>query len=92
MDNLNYSQILPMTYEEKVKMYLKCKKIELAKMLATRDEISKIIPIPAMDKSIRQCTSWKDCVNPCRDCINCPLRGHETLNNITTTSATTETK
>lgn len=36
--NNNYAEIVPMTFEERYKMYMRCKKEELAKMLAQRDE------------------------------------------------------
>lgn len=42
----NYQQILPMTFEEKVNMYMKCSKLELAKMLAERDRIEQNFPYP----------------------------------------------
>ena len=37
--NLNYLQVAPMTFEERYKMYMRCKKEELAKMLAERDSL-----------------------------------------------------
>ena len=33
-----YVAVIPMTFEERYKMYMRCKKEELAKMLAQRDE------------------------------------------------------
>lgn len=43
----NYCQIVPMSFEEKVKMYMRFKKIDLARMLAERDELSKFTnPLP----------------------------------------------
>jgi hypothetical protein len=44
--NLNYLQVLPMTFEERYKMYMRCKKEELAKMLAERDRIGIDYPWP----------------------------------------------
>ena len=35
-------QVVKQTHEEKVAMYMKCKKIELAEMLAARDEYDEI--------------------------------------------------
>lgn len=35
----NYVAVVPMTFEEKVKMYMRCTKIELARMLAERDRL-----------------------------------------------------
>lgn len=48
--NVEYSQILPMTFEERVEMYMKCSKLELAKMLAERDRLGMDAPtfIPSM--------------------------------------------
>ena len=34
-----FLHVVPMTFEEKVAMYMKCSKIELAKMLAERDRL-----------------------------------------------------
>ena len=38
-----YVGIVPMTFEERYKMYMRCKKEELAKMLATRDEYDSLM-------------------------------------------------
>jgi len=35
--NANYCQVVPMTFEERVAMYMKCSKLDLARMLAERD-------------------------------------------------------
>jgi hypothetical protein len=50
---VGYMQIVPMTYEEKVRMYMRCTKLELAKMLAERDRLGidtipqpQIVPCP----------------------------------------------
>ena len=40
--NLNSVQVLPMTFEERYRMYMRCKKEELAKMLAARDEYDNL--------------------------------------------------
>lgn len=42
-----YSEIVPMSFEEKVNMYMKLSKEELAKMLAERDRLGiDIVPQP----------------------------------------------
>ena len=40
--NENFVQIIKQSHEEKVAMYMKCKKKELAEMLATRDDYNEI--------------------------------------------------
>lgn len=40
----SYCQEAPMTFEERVAMYMKCDKIELAKMLAERDTLRMDVP------------------------------------------------
>lgn len=43
-----YMQIVPMTFEERVKMYMRCTKEELAKMLAERGRIGlDVYPRPS---------------------------------------------
>ena len=37
-------QVVKQTHEEKVAMYMKCKKKQLAEMLATRDDYDEINP------------------------------------------------
>ena len=37
----NYCQVIEQTDEEKLKMYMKCKKIDLAKMLIEKERISE---------------------------------------------------
>ena len=37
MEANNYSQVMPMTFEERVAMYMNCDKLDLARMLAERD-------------------------------------------------------
>lgn len=40
-------QVVPMTFEEKVRMYMRCTKLELARMLAERDRTGiDLQPIP----------------------------------------------
>lgn len=41
-----YLQEVPMTFDEKVKMYMKLSKLELARMLAERDRLGLDYPIP----------------------------------------------
>ena len=50
----NYSEIVPMTFEERYKMYMRCKKEELAKMLAQRDEYDKILRQPVYPYPVPQ--------------------------------------
>ena len=63
----NYSTIVPMTFEERYKMYMRCKKEELAKMLAQRDEYDKLLRQPVYPYPVPQCP-WPnypcDPVNP----------------------------
>ena len=40
---LNYLQIVPMTFDERVQMYMSLDKIELARMLAERDRLDDMI-------------------------------------------------
>lgn len=40
--NENLMQIIKQSHEEKVAMYMKCKKKELAEMLAIRDDYNEI--------------------------------------------------
>ena len=42
LNTTNFLQVVPMTFEEKVKMYMKCSKLELAKMLAERDRLDYV--------------------------------------------------
>ena len=42
LNTVNFLQMAPMTFEEKVRMYMKCSKLELAKMLAERDRIDYV--------------------------------------------------
>ena len=47
LNTTDFVQVVPMTFEEKVKMYMKCSKLELAKMLAERDRLGiDYIPQP----------------------------------------------
>ncbi len=42
ISKLNYVSVVPMTFEERYHMYMRCKKEELAKMLAQRDELDAL--------------------------------------------------
>ena len=42
LNMMNFLQMAPMTFEEKVRMYMKCSKLELAKMLAERDRLDYV--------------------------------------------------
>lgn len=42
LNTVNFLQVAPMTFEEKVRMYMKCSKLELAKMLAERDRLDYV--------------------------------------------------
>lgn len=42
LNTTNFLQVAPMTFEEKVRMYMKCSKLELAKMLAERDRLDYV--------------------------------------------------
>ena len=44
-DFQQYSQVVPMTFEERVAMYMKCNKIDLARMLAERDTLRMDYPV-----------------------------------------------
>ena len=80
--NNNYCQIVPLTYEEKVEMFMKLDKKEIIDMLIEANDVidrltkhPAIIEIPSgQQKPWKTCSSWSDCTNPHKDCINCPLR------------------
>ena len=40
----NYCQMVPLTFEERVNLYMRCTKLELAKMLAERDRNGMDMP------------------------------------------------
>ena len=42
LNTTDFPQVTPMTFEEKVRMYMKCSKLELAKMLAERDRLDYV--------------------------------------------------
>lgn len=96
----NYSQIVEMTHDEKVKMYKKVKKDELIEMLIEANNVIdslrtalKVMPFKLneseqiMPPPVSHCRSWKDCTNPYKDCFNCPLRYNSLLTNCTITTS-----
>ena len=89
MGDVNYVNVVPMTKEEQIAMYMKLSKKELAEMLYNANEvINNFIATKVSDsgstgtKALENvpeaiaptCKSWGDCMNPFMDCINCPLR------------------
>lgn len=52
--NNNYVAIVPMTFEERYHMYMRCKKEELAKMLAARDEYDQLLRQPVQPYPVPQ--------------------------------------
>lgn len=60
-----YVAIVPMTFEERYRMYMRCKKEELAKMLATRDEYDNLMRgVPQQPYVIPQ-PMCPGCPRPC---------------------------
>ena len=54
-----YCQIVPMTFDEKVKMYMRCTKLELARMLAERDRLGlDYVPYPQPQPYIPPYQPW----------------------------------
>lgn len=78
---INYTQIVPQNYEERIKMYMKMSKKKLAEMLAARDSIY-------VAEAVKTCTSWDDCINLHKDCINCPVRNVSSYTYITSSTNT----
>ena len=84
MENSDIVTIRQLTREEARKIYSKKSKAELIDMLiACNDALDAAllgsrnpiyVPVPTQDN--QNCTDWAHCPNPCRDCINCPLRGY----------------
>lgn len=79
METINFIQEVHLSYDEKVKMYMKLTKKQLAEMMAMRDEMEEhkdkpIQPYVPDMSMFPKCTSWSDCTNIFKDCINCPLR------------------
>lgn len=79
MKSINFNQEVHLSYDEKVKMYMKLTKKQLAEMMAMRDEMEEhkdkpIQPYVPYMSMFPKCTSWSDCTNVHKDCINCPLR------------------
>ena len=74
-----YLQVVPMTFDEKVKLYMKLTKKELAEMLATRDKYESAMNPNSMEyyknfeKPKAMCDSLDECFNDKQDCVNCPF-------------------
>ncbi len=74
-----YLQVVPMTFDEKVKLYMKLPKKELAEMLATRDKYESAMNPNSSEyyKFFEQpkgmCESLDECLNAEQDCVNCPF-------------------
>lgn len=96
----NYSQIVEMSHDDKVKMYKKLKKDELIEMLIEANNVieslqttPKVLPLklnecaPITPPPVSSCKSWDDCNNPYRDCFNCPVKD-KMLSNLTYTTTT----
>lgn len=90
----NYLKVVEMTDKEKLDMYLKCTKKELAKMLVEANkQLSRFTSVPFISddnrmRALVRCKSFADCTNPHYDCIDCPLRFGAPSSPIITTSAT----
>jgi hypothetical protein len=73
-----YCTIVPQTHEEKMEMYMRLSKEELAEMLIEANNVIDILrkepTIVETRKKWEPCKTWQDCTNPHQDCINCPLR------------------
>lgn len=74
-----YVQIVPVTFEEKVELYMKLTKRELAEMLATRDRYEAATNPKSpeyyknFEKTKPMCESLDECFNEKKDCVNCPF-------------------
>jgi hypothetical protein len=74
-----YLQIVESTFDEKVALYMKLTKKELAEMLATRDKYEAAMNpnSPEYYKNFEQpkamCESLDECFNERQDCVNCPF-------------------
>jgi len=79
METNGYLQIQPMTFDEKVKLYMELTKKELAEMLATRDKYesamnpNSIEYYKLFEQQTSMCESLDDCINEKKDCVNCPF-------------------
>jgi len=79
MDTVGYIQVVPQTFDEKVDMYMKLSKKELAEMLAARDKYDAVMNPNSMEyyKNFEQpkemCESLDECINEKKDCVNCPF-------------------
>lgn len=76
METINFYQKIQTSFEEKVKMYMKLTKKQLAEMMAMRDQIEEeSVQLPSdCSKTHKYCRTWTDCTNIYKDCINCPLK------------------
>lgn len=76
ISNINYLQVVQQTREEKIKMYMKLTKKQLAEMLVNcNDMLDRLSGWPPQQQKPQEpCSSWANCSNPQMDCINCPLR------------------
>lgn len=76
METINFYQKIQTSFEEKVKMYMKLTKKQLAEMMAILDQIEEeSVQLPSdCSKTYKYCRTWTDCTNVHKDCINCPLR------------------
>lgn len=84
--DIDLVRVKKLSFDERVKLYMKWRKEELARMLAQRDEYEKTVQ-PVTSPTVLQpnieakrCADWKDCINPYYDCINCPIRYPMTQN------------
>lgn len=85
---MDFMQVKDLSFDERVKMYMRLRKDELARMLAQRDDYEKMVqpiiyPTGLQENTeIKRCRDWSDCTNPCYDCINCPVREPIGMNQI----------
>ena len=64
MKEINYCHIVPLTFEERVNMYMKCDKLELAKMLAERDRLG------TLDNNAPQYVTYTGTFDSTKECSN----------------------
>jgi hypothetical protein len=87
MENVGYVAVVPMTKEEKIAMYMKMTKAELAEMLYNSNaDIDRLLADQRLktmpESTLPKCKTWADCMNPFMDCLNCPVRGQQLTSNI----------
>lgn len=83
MEQTNYVSVRKLTREEAFEVYSKLSKERLIEMLIACNEAldaallgtpSQMYPIQApAHTGYYDCSDWKHCKNPYRDCIGCPL-------------------